>query len=223
MAISKFNYNSFNVTPVASKALAFNSDADGFTTASGSSMILIKTLTASSSGTLSFVNGSSDVVLDDTYPVYKFEFINMHPQTNDKGLQVNVSIDTGSNYNVAKTTTFFRAYHYEHGNEGGLAYQTGHDLAQGTGFQDFTEGGISNDNDCSLSGEFFLFSPSNTTFVKHFMGKFNLIKSAAGGVSINSFVAGYANTTSAVDAVQFKMNAGNIDAGKIKLYGISDS
>jgi len=222
MAISKFNYNSFNVTPVASKALAFNSDADGFTTASGSSMILIKTLTASSSGTLSFVNGSSDVVLDDTYPVYKFEFINMHPQTNDKGLQVNVSIDTGSNYNVAKTTTFFRAYHYEHGNEGGLAYQTAQDLAQGTGFQDFTEGGISNDNDCSLSGEFFLFSPSNTTFVKHFMGKFNLIKSAAGGVSINSFVAGYANTTSAVDAVQFKMNAGNIDAGKIKLYGISD-
>mgnify|MGYP000336017310 FL=1 len=222
MAISKFNYNSFNVTPVASKALAFDADADGFTTASGSSMILIKTLTASSSGTLSFVNGSSDVVLDDTYPVYKFEFINMHPQTNDKGLQVNVSIDTGSNYNVAKTTTFFRAYHYEHGNEGGLAYQTAQDLAQGTGFQDFTEGGISNDNDCSLSGEFFLFSPSNTTFVKHFMGKFNLIKSAAGGVSINSFVAGYANTTSAVDAVQFKMNAGNIDAGKIKLYGISD-
>ena len=28
MAISKFNYNSFNVTPVAGNALSFNSDAD---------------------------------------------------------------------------------------------------------------------------------------------------------------------------------------------------
>ena len=30
----------------------------------------------------------------------------------------------------------------------------------------------------------------------------------------------YLNTTSAVDAVQFKMNTGNIDAGTIKMYGV---
>ena len=82
MAISKFNYNSFNVTPVAGNALSFNSDADGFTTQGSSSMVLIKTLTASSDANLSFVNGASSVVLDDTYPVYLFKFINIHARSN---------------------------------------------------------------------------------------------------------------------------------------------
>ena len=209
------------------KPTAFNNDSFNSVTTvpdgavESGSMKFIKKLTASSSATLSFVDGTDGVVLDDTYKEYVFTFNNMHPETNDKGLQVNVSIDTGSSYNVAKTTTFFRAYHYENNSDAGIGYSTGDDLAQGTGFQNFTEGGISNDNDCSLSGEFSLFSPADTTFVKHFMGKFSLVKSAAGGLSINSFVAGYANTTSAIDAVQFKMQSGNIDAGDICLYGIA--
>ena len=83
MALTKFNYNSFDLTTAASKGLAFNSSANGFETSSAGSMTLIKTLTASSSSTLSFVDGSSDVVLDSTYPIYKFSFINMHPASND--------------------------------------------------------------------------------------------------------------------------------------------
>jgi len=198
-------------------------DAGAFSASLGD-MTLIKTITVSSAaGTVSFVDGASSVVLDDTYPLYKFEFINIHPGTNDKGLEFNVSIDTGSNYNVAKTTTFFRNYNYENGNERGIAYQAGLDLANGTGFQPLTEGGISSDNDCSFNGALVLFSPSDTTFVKHFMGTFSMIKSAAGGLCVNSHLGGYVNTTSAVDAVQFKMNAGNIDSGIIKLYGIKDS
>ena len=78
MALTKFNYNSFDVTSAASKGLAFNSSANGFETATEGSMILIKTLTASTSSTLSFVDGSSSVVLDNTYPVYLFKFINCH-------------------------------------------------------------------------------------------------------------------------------------------------
>ena len=42
------------------------------------SLTLIKTLTASSSSNLQFVHGSSDVVLDSTYPVYLFKLINIH-------------------------------------------------------------------------------------------------------------------------------------------------
>ena len=220
MAISKFNYNSFNVTPVAGKALAFNSDADGFSTAGAGSMTLIKTLTASSSATLSFVDGASSVVLDNTYPVYLFKFINLHPATDDVLFSVNFSADTGSNYNVTKTTTYFYAEHSEAGDAQGLGYNTSRDLAQGTGVQTLISD-VGNVNDESLTGELMLFNPSSTTFVKHFISKNTA--NIKNNYNLAAYSAGYCNTTSAVDAVQFKMSSGNIDSGIIKLYGISDS
>jgi len=220
MAISKFNYNSFNVTPVAGAALAFDADADGFSTATSTSMTLIKTLTASASATISFVNGSSDVVLDDTYPVYKFEFINIHPASDSVLFTFNLSVDTGSNYNVAKTTTIFAAQHTEGGASASVSYDTGEDLAQGTGFQGFLSN-IGNGNDECASGELTLFNPSSTTFIKHFFGTVNHYHS--NDRTLEGFLGGYGNTTSAVDAVQFKMSSGNMDAGTIKLYGIKDS
>jgi len=190
------------------------------TVAGGGSMTLIKTLTASSSSTLSFVDGSSDVVLDSTYPIYVFKFINIHPATNNEGLSFNFSVDSGSNYNVAKTTTTPRAIHNEGDSDAALSYDDGQDLAQGTGFQRILRF-IGNGNDESGSGEMFLFDPSSTTFIKHFIAKGNTYYN--GDYSMNDLTAGYGNTTSAIDAVQFKMSSGNIDSGKIKLYGIKDS
>ena len=79
MAISKLNYNSLNVTPSANAAIGFGSGADDLETGSGGGdMIFIKKLTASSSSTLSFVDGTSDVVLDSTYKEYVFIFNNIH-------------------------------------------------------------------------------------------------------------------------------------------------
>jgi hypothetical protein len=219
VALTKFNYNSFDLTTAASKGLAFNSSANGFETSTSGNMILIKTLTASSSSTLSFVDGSSDVVLDNTYPVYVFKFINIHAGSNDAEFLFNLSTDSGSNYNVTKTTTFFRAYHDESGNSGFL-YQTEFDLAQGTGFQKI-QNYHSSDNDSNSNGTLTLFNPSSTTFTKHFISVNSGDYGSAG--EHNHFMAGYGNTSSAVDAVQFKMNTGNIDAGTIKLYGIKDS
>ena len=128
------------------------------------SLILIKTLTASSSATLSFVNGASDVVLDSTYKEYMFIFNNMHPATNQAYFQFNLSADTGSNYNVTKTTTFFQAYNTEDGTDQGLSYQTARDLAQATGAQYLTRQ-IGNGNDDVGTGYLHLFNPSSTTFV----------------------------------------------------------
>ena len=99
MALTKYNYNSFDVTPVASKAMAFNSGANGLTTAAGGAMTLIKEQTASSSATISFIHGTSDVVFDNTYPIYKFVYINVHPQTDDVHFQGNFTTD-GTNFNV---------------------------------------------------------------------------------------------------------------------------
>jgi len=186
---------------------------------SGGSLVLIKTLTASSDSTLSFVDGSSDVVLDNTYRTYIFKFINIHPGTNDKQFSFNLSVDTGSNYNVTKTTSSFEAFHEEDDGSPNLTYNTSRDLAQSTNFQVFNDNFGTIENDYSLSGEMWLFNPSNTTFVKHFMIVNNMLGSS--NYSRNFYIAGYGNTTSAVDAVQFKMTSGNIDAGKIKLYGIA--
>ena len=192
-------------------------------TSAPGALVHIKTLTASSSSSLSFVDGSSSVVLDNTYPIYKFEFINIHPADNDADFQFNLSADSGSNYNVTKTTTAFNAYHYEDGTSGaGLSYDTSIDSAQSTSDQlIFGNQGIGNDNDQSLSGSLMLFNPSSTTFIKHFMTNVNGAHHA--NISANTRIAGYGNTTSAVDGIRFKFASGNIDAGTIKLYGIKDA
>ena len=221
MALTKYNYNSFNVTPVASKAMGFNSGANGLTTVTEGGMVLIKTVTASDGdATISFVDGTSDVVLDNTYPIYVFKIINCHPETNAKNLTFQGNAAGGSGYNETITSTFFRAYNEEGGGAEALGYDTGGDLAQGTGFQQISDA-VGSDADQSCSGELWLFNPSSTTFVKHFMARTNTNQSS--DYSIDVFSAGYFNTTSAIDEIQFKMVSGDIDAGQIKLYGIKDS
>tara|TARA_R100000988_G_scaffold45513_1_gene22482 strand:+ start:63 stop:656 length:594 start_codon:yes stop_codon:yes gene_type:complete len=179
---------------------------------------LIKTLTASSSATLSFVNGASDVVLDSTYKEYIFIFNDIHPATNSVNFQFNMSADGGSNYNVTKTTTHFRAYHNESGTEAVLEYYTSGDLAQSTS-NHMLLNSTGNGNDESCSGYLHIFNPSDTTFVKHFIANFNNYNQ--GDYSMNHFSAGYGNTTSAVDAIQFSFSSGNIDAGTVQLFGVT--
>jgi hypothetical protein len=174
-------------------------------------MVLISSQTASASASISFTTG-----IDSTYKEYQFWFVNIHPATNNVKLQFNMSTDAGANYNVTKTTTFFRADHDEADTATSLAYNASNDLAQSTAFQGI--GDVGNDNDQTVSGTLTLFNPSSTTFVKHFIATTNACDHA--DESRNYFVAGYGNTTSAVDAVQFKMSSGNIDDGTILLYGI---
>ena len=182
-------------------------------------MTFIKKLTADGSGTtLSFVHGSSDVVLDSTYKEYLFLFKDIHHSQADRNLNFNLSTDSGSNYNVAKTTTFFYATHGEDDGGGAIEYRTGTDLAQGTGVQPMMQG-IKGDNDSSGAGYMHLFNPGSTTFVKHFLCNNVLMQDNT--LVQNTYIGGYGNTTSAIDAIQFSVNSGNIDAGTICLYGIS--
>jgi hypothetical protein len=173
---------------------------------------LISSQTASNSASISFTSG-----LDSTYKAYKFVFSSIHPATDDANFMFNMSTDSGSNYNVTKTTTFFNAYHNEAGNDTILAYDNSEDLAQSTAFQNIIYR-IGNDNDQSGSGSITIFNPSSTTYVKHFIANTSTYRGI--DYNYNLFIAGYGNTTSAVDAIQFKMSSGNIDAGTIYLYGI---
>jgi hypothetical protein len=185
--------------------------------AGGGAWNFIKKLTADgSSGTLSFVDGASDVDLS-TYKEYIFTFNNIHPATDNASFHFNLSIDTGSNYNVAKTSSSFRQQHAEDDASTELAYDAALGLAQGTGGQKLADSG--NDSDQALSGYIHLFDPSSTTFIKHYIATSN--GSRWNDLQQQYFISGYANTTSAVDAVRFQMSPGNMDAGDICLYGIS--
>ena len=194
-------------------------DAGAFSAGQGA-MVLIKTITVSSSNTVSFVNGASSVVIDDTYPIYMFKFINIHPANNDVDFAVGFR-DGGSNYDATKTTTYFRASHGENDSPASLQYETAADLANGTGNQKLSKSGIGNQGDESLSGELMLFNPSSTTFVKHFIARIHYY--GHDNQSSDDFISGYCNVTAAIDAVQFSFSGGAIESGIIKLYGIKDS
>ena len=173
-------------------------------------MVLVSSATASSSATIDFTLGD--------YKEYQFYFVNIHPATDNTDFMFNVSIDSGSNYNVAKTTTQFRALHAEANNDTNLQYFPSHDLAQSTAFQTLISE-IGNENDETAIGTMSLFNPSSTTFVKHYISRLNSY--ASFNYSIEQYSAGYGNTTSAVDAIRFQMSSGNIDSGTILMYGIN--
>ena len=183
------------------------------------SVVLIKTFTASSSGDITFVHGTSDVVLDSTYPIYRFVYINAHPANDDVNFQVNFR-DGGSSYDATKTTTTINTHHDEADTNTDLSYSGGFDLAQSTAVQPLAEA-VGNGNDECVSGELTLFDPSSTTYVKHFLSQTN--NYYKDNFMMKFYVAGYCNVTAAIDGVQFTFESGNIDAGTFKLYGIKDS
>ena len=156
--------------------------------------------------------------LTSTYGEYIFKFYTMHPATNDVYFEFNVSIDGGSNYNVVKTTTFFQAQHSEDNSEAGLSYKNGDDLAQGTGYVRLATN-LGNDADQHCAGELHLFNPASTTYVKHFYSR--AVTPHSGDLTNDAFIGGYANTTTAVNAISFQMSSGNIDIGKIKMWGVT--
>ena len=182
------------------------------------SMTFIKKLTASSSANLAFVNGSSNVVLDSTYKEYIFTFKNIHPQTDSKKFRINFSVDGGSNYGVATTSTAFFGRHNEGDSNTALSYDASFDLDQSTSGQNLNND-VGNDNDQCDAGMLHLFNPASTTFVKHFISRVST--SQATNYYYDMYYAGYVNTTSAITAVKFDMASGNIDAGDICLYGIA--
>ena len=213
-AIARNIANNITTSGVFTSSAIDNSSVTGITVLANASdgITLISSQTASASASISFTTG-----ITSTYKAYKFVCVNMHPANDNAEFQFNLSTDSGSNYNVTKTTTMFRALHNEDDASTSLGYQTAHDLAQSTGFAFLSEQ-IGFDNDQASSGSLILFNPSSTTYVKHFISDFNC--STDIDVSMRNLGAGYGNTTSAVNAIQFKMDSGNIDAGTIYMYGI---
>lgn len=180
--------------------------------ANAGGLVLLTTNTASSSSSLSFTTK-----IDSTYSEYIFLFNNIHPATDGANFQFQASTNGGSSYGVTLTTTSFRSYHDEADNNTGLIYEDTFDLAQSTSYQDINRE-VGADNDQCQSSILHLFDPSNTTFVKHFISNGSRIQ--WNDFNSNNFVAGYFNTTSAINALNFKMSSGNIDSGTIQMFGV---
>jgi len=214
-AIARNIANKITTSGVFTSGAIANSSVTGITVLANASdgITFISSQTASNSASISFTSG-----LTSTYKAYKFVFSNVHPRTDGSQFQMNFSTDAGSNYNVTKTTTVFYTDHSEDDSTAEIGYDTGGDLAQSTAFQTLTSSaGIANDADSAVSGSMTLFNPSSTTYVKHFISNINMMFLL--DRSWSTFVAGYGNTTSAINALQFKMSSGNMD-GTIYLYGI---
>ena len=176
------------------------------------SMIFISSQTVSAAvANIDFTSG-----IDSTYDEYMFIFTNISPSLNNVNFTFNGSIDSGSNYNVVKTSTAFRAYHLE-SDSSALSYETGWDLAQSTADQQLMNE-LGDDADMSGSGILHLFAPASTTYVKQFYSR--SAEYYGGNGAFDVYIAGYFNTTSAIDAITFKISSGNIDAGTIAMYGI---
>jgi len=195
-------------------SIKYDMDLSSNATGAGA-MTLLATETASSSATIQFTSK-----IDSTYKEYIFKFIDIHPATNGATFQFQGSTNTGSSYGVTTTNTLFQAYHDEADTGTALSYDDGDDIAQGTGFISLVrDDKLGADADQCAVGTLHLFNPSDTTFVKEYIATTQA--SHEGDYSLQCFTAGYFNTTSAIDAIQFKMHSGNIDAGTIKMYGVS--
>jgi hypothetical protein len=174
-------------------------------------LVHIQSQTASNSASISFTTG-----INSTYKEYQFYFIDIHPRTDNVTFNFNLSTDSGSNYNVTKTSTFFRMFQDEAGTDYGLGYQGAFDLAQSTSYQPITNG-LGNGADENGGGYMSLFNPASTTYVKHFIATTNVYEQS--NYSMAGYTAGYGNTTSAINAVRFQMSSGNFD-GTIAMFGV---
>ena len=213
-AIARNIANKITTSGVFTSSAITNSSVTGITVLANATdgITLISSQTASNSASISFTSG-----LTSTYKAYKFVFVNIKPATDNINFTFNMSTDGGSNYNVTKTTTSFWTYHDEADTTTQLTYNTDKDLAQSTADQQLNSS-LGNGTDESTSGTLILFNPSSTTYVKHFISISNGY--TYHDFTANAYVAGYGNTTSAINAIRFQYSSGNISAGTIYLYGI---
>jgi len=179
----------------------------------GDSLVLLSTQSASSSASIEFTSG-----IDATYKEYVFQALDVIPATDETRLQFETSTDGGSTWGVTKTSATFRAEHDVAGSTTELAYWIG--IAEATTAVTLTDflGNVAPESGMATVK---LFNPASTTYVKNFYVETQSWTAGAGrNRSNNLFGGGYLNTTSAINALRFKISSGNIAYGKFKMYGV---
>ena len=179
-------------------------------------MTLIKEINSNNATTTSFVHGSSDVVLDSTYPIYQLRFINLKVETDGANLQIDFSHNGGSSFGASKTTTFSRTS----GTSGSYSYETDKDLHDSSTAQRISHA-QGNDSDSGMCGYMWLNNPSSTTFHKGF--QLDGIHFQTDKTNFYYHCHGMINSTNAVNAIRINCSSGDVAGGIIKLYGLKDA
>ena len=157
--------------------------------------------------------------IDNTYDEYMWVIHHAVNSDASQGFDFNGSDDASSHsYDIIKTSTAFRTYHYEDDSSAALTYMESDDLGDSTAYQGLSGDQNNANADDAAVGILHLFSPASTTYVKHFYSRFNY---SGGPVFQTWHVAGYFNTTAAITAIDFKYTSGNIEKALIQMYGIS--
>ena len=175
-------------------------------------LVLISSQSASNSASVEFTSG-----IDSTYGIYVFHIVNYDLATNAQEFGVQFSINNGTSYGVTKTSTFASSHHNEANSVLELENRPSSDRAQSTSFQHLDVGNETN-ADSSGVGCLKLWNPSSTVYVKHFNYTGNNHRHS--NATFGSYVAGYLNTRSPINAVKFVSASGNITAGNFYMYGI---
>ena len=171
---------------------------------------LISTQVAGGEDSIDFTTG-----IDSTYDTYIFQLISVSPGTDTAYLQFAASKDGGTSWANNITASFFAANHSE-GDSASLGYQSDRDTANATPCKISSEMGNSDDEAGSIT--MHLFSPSNTLRAKNFYTTGQIYQSS--NYATNDFVAGYINTSDAVNAIKFYYTTGTVMRGTFKLYGL---
>lgn len=181
-------------------------------------LICTKTQAEADSGKIRFVHGEDSVVMDNTYKVYEFYLVNMHPSNDASAIQFQVDVSGSTSYDQHITSTFFRAKNHESGGSPEIAYVASYDQSNTQNYQLLCND-VGFDDDQSVSGLLTLYEPSSGTFVKHFTSRMSEVHES--DITMDSFCAGYINETAAIDKIQFEFDAGTIQTGTIYMYGVS--
>ena len=190
---------------------AFKAALMGTAGVSTGDVVLLSSQTASDSATISFTSG-----ITSTYGEYIFRFYNINPEDSGVNFTFQANAAGGSGYDETMTTTWFKANHHEDDSAAALAYIAGNDQAQGTAFQ-VLRSSMGTAADESGAGELHLFNPASTTYVKHFYSRMSGQQDSP--TIVDEYIAGYINTTTAIDDIQFKMSNDNFN-GVIKMWGV---
>jgi hypothetical protein len=171
--------------------------------ATAGAMVLLNTLTASNSASL-----SDTTSLTSSYSAYKLIFTNLLPASNNVGMQFQVhSGGAFQNANYVTQLIFGRA--------AGLAANN-----TATTFIGMSEAASILNTGPGLNGEMLITNPSQTTARKIITGLLAYPDSAT--ICEIATIAGFWDGgNGAVDGFQVAASAGNLTSGVIKVYGIT--
>ena len=179
------------------------------------SLKLLQTQTVTSGvATVAFTTG-----INSDYDAYCFKYMDVNIATNDQRLAFQVNAPGNRGYRETITSTSFNTLHSE-ADDTGFEYRTSEEQNQGTDEQPITLN-QTNAADAAAAGELWLFKPSGTTYVKHFISDSTCMGVHSGSACASRmFAAGYVNMTAAITMLQFRVFSGEIDTGTFKMYGL---